>query len=115
MPNTSNPALRAYAQKLRRNMTAEERRLWNGFLRSLPFTVNRQKVIGNFIVDFYCARARLVIELDGSQHYRKTGKAADHARDAFLNSLGLTVLRYSNLDINRNFTGVCADIARHLP
>ena len=95
-------------------MTKEERRLWYDFLRSLPQTVHRQKVIGRYIVDFYCASAGLVIELDGSQHYEESGKSADLVRDAFLESLGLKVLRYSNSDINKNFRGVCEDILRHI-
>ncbi len=95
-------------------MTAEERRLWYDFLKALPVNVHRQKVIGNYIVDFYCAKAKLVIELDGSQHFESDGLKSDLIRDAYLNNLGLTVLRYSNLDINRNFDAVCADILKHL-
>ena len=76
--------------------------------------VHRQKVIGNYIVDFYIAEAKLVIELDGSQHYQPEGQTADHQRDAWLQSLGLRVLRYSNADVNRNFRGVCEDILHHL-
>lgn len=95
-------------------MTKEEKHLWYDFLKTLPVTVNRQKVIGNYIVDFYCAKAKLIIELDGSQHYEDEGKKADSERDKYLRSLGLTILRYSNLDINRNFDGVCADIMNHI-
>ena len=95
-------------------MTKEERHLWYDFLRLLPITFNRQKVIGNYVVDFYCARARLVIELDGSQHYEDKGLAVDRERDQVLSALGLRVLRYSNLDVNQNFTGVCEDILQHL-
>lgn len=114
MNQTNNPKLTANARKLRGSMTREERHLWYDFLKPLPVTFNRQKVIGNYIVDFYCASAKIVIELDGSQHYTGSGKETDERRDAYLNSLGLTVLRYSNLDINRNFEGVCADILRHI-
>ncbi len=95
-------------------MTKEERRLWYDFLKQVPITVNRQKVIGHYIVDFYCASAKLVIELDGSQHYETEGTAADQERDHALNQLGITVVRYSNRDINRNFDGVCADLLRRL-
>ena len=102
------------AQDLRRNMTKEERHLWYDFLRRLPVTFNRQKVIPPYIVDFYCAGAKLVIELDGSQHYERTGIVSDRERDAFLSGLGLTVLRYSNRDINQNFENVCQDILNHL-
>ena len=111
---TNNPKLRKNAQKLRREMTKEERRLWYDFLKKLPLTVNRQKVIGHYIVDFYCASAKLVIELDGSQHYESEGTTSDQERDYALNQLGITVVRYSNSDIDRNFDGVCADLLRRL-
>ena len=114
MNQTNNPQLKRNAQKLRREMTKEERHLWYDFLKTLPVTVNRQKVIGAYIVDFYCASAKLVIELDGSQHYEDMGAASDLVRDDALNRLGLTVVRYSNADINRNFDGVCADLLRRL-
>ena len=74
-------------------MTKEERHLWYDFLKELPVNFNRQKVIGNYIVDFYCAKAKIVIELDGSQHYFDEGREKDLKRDRFLSSLGLTVLR----------------------
>ena len=114
MNPTNNPKLRSNAQKLRREMTKEERRLWYDFLKRLPVTVNRQKVIGRYIVDFYCAAGRLAIELDGSQHFEDEGAAADRERDLALSGLGITVVRYSNDDVNRNFDGVCADILRRL-
>ena len=95
-------------------MTKEERHLWYDFLKSLPLTVHRQKVIGSYIVDFYIASARLVIELDGSQHYADVAIQADRSRDADLQSLGLQVLRYANSDVNRNFPGVCQDILNHI-
>ena len=95
-------------------MTKEERRLWYDFLKQLPVTVNRQKVIGHYIVDFYCASAKLGIELDGSQHYEDEGPAADRERDNALNQRGITIVRYSNNDVNRNFDGVCADLLRRL-
>ena len=111
---TNNTELKRNAQKLRREMTKEERRLWHDFLKSLPVTVNRQKVIGRYIVDFYCASNKLVIELDGSQHYEDKGASSDQERDLALNRLGITVVRYSNADVKRNFSGVCADISRRL-
>ena len=114
MNQTNNPKLRKNAQKLRREMTKEERRLWYDFLKQLPLTVNRQKVIGHYIVDFYCASAKLAIELDGSQHYESEGTTSDQERDYALNQLGITVVRYSNSDIDRNFDGVCADLLRRL-
>ena len=109
-----NPKLSNNAKVLRRNMTKEERHLWYDFLKGLPMMVHRQKVIGNYIVDFYIAEAKLVIEQDGSQHFEDAGKQADAVRDAYLNSVGLTVLRYSNADVNQRFRGVCEDILNHL-
>ena len=114
MNQTNNPKLRNNAQKLRREMTKEERRLWYDFLKQLPLTVNRQKVIGSYIVDFYCSSAKLAIELDGSQHFEADGATSDRERDCALNQLGITVVRYSNDDVNRDFNGVCADLLRRL-
>ena len=95
-------------------MTKEERRLWYDCLKKLPVTVNRQKVIGSFILDFYCASAKVAIELDGSQHYEEDGREKDKKRDTYLNERGITVLRYSNRDVNMQFRDVCEDIERHL-
>ena len=114
MNQTNNPRLSGNARNLRKNMTKEERHLWYDFLKPLPIMVHRQKVIGNYIVDFYIAEAKLVIELDGSQHYTKEGHNSDYQRDAYLHSLGLTVLRYSNADVNLRFPGVCEDILNRL-
>ena len=102
------------AQHLRKVMTPEEKHLWYDFLKHLPVTVKRQKNILNYIVDFYIATSKTVIEIDGSQHGMKENKEADEKRDADLNSLGITVLRYSNQDINKNFNAVCEDILMHL-
>ncbi|MBE6728155.1 MAG: endonuclease domain-containing protein [Ruminococcaceae bacterium] len=102
--------LTANAKALRKNMTKEERHIWYDFLKKLPFTVNRQKVIGKYIVDFYCSQTKTVIELDGSQHYETEGAESDMLRDEYLNGLGIRVLRYSNYDVNKNFSGVCTDI-----
>ena len=95
-------------------MTKEERRLWYDFLKDLSMTVNRQKVIGNYIVDFYIATYKIVIELDGSQHYEDEGIKNDKARDEYLKNMGIKVLRYSNLDVNKNFDGVCRDILTYI-
>ena len=95
-------------------MTKEERYLWYDFLKQLPVTVNRQKVIDHYIVDFYCASSKLVIELDGSQHYESENAASDRERDHMLNQFWSTVERYSNDDVNRNFDGVCADLTMRL-
>lgn len=95
-------------------MTREERHLWYDFLKELPFSVKRQKIIENYIVDFYIPQAKLVIELDGSQHYEPDGKEKDMARDLRLKDLGMLVLRYSNADVNLRFRAVCEDIWNHL-
>ena len=110
MNKTNNSKLTGNAKALRKNMTKEERHLWYDFLKTLPITVNRQKVIGNYIVDFYIATSKIVIELDGWQHNEDNGIENDAKRDAFLKSLGIKVLRYSNLDVNRRFESVCKDI-----
>lgn len=110
----NNPKLTKYAQTLRKNMTKEEGKLWCFFLKDLPVNVNRQKVIGNYIVDFYYANKKTVIEIDGTQHYLENGKQKDEIRDKYLNNLGISVLRYSNYDINKNFESVCEDILKNL-
>ena len=98
------------AQALRREMTKQERRLWYDYFRACPVRFRRQKQFGEYIVDFYCAERRLVVEVDGSQHYEPEEKARDDVRTAYLNSLGLTVIRLSNYDVDRQFDGVCATL-----
>ena len=95
------------AKTLRKNMTPWERKLWYDFLRDYPVRFQRQKAIGNYIADFYCARARLVIELDGGGHYTAEQAIKDEMRTKDLESMNLTVVRICNLDIDRNFSGVC--------
>ena len=98
------------ARHLRQEMTPHERKLWYLFLRKYPVKIYKQRIIGRFIVDFYCASARLVIEVDGSQHYEKQGVEYDKERSLFLSELGLEVLRFSNRDIDTDFRGVCERI-----
>ena len=105
-----NRKLVSNAQELRKNMTPEEKHLWYDFLKKLPVTVNRQKNIGNYIVDFYIPSARLVIEIDGIQHKEEENLKADKKRDRDLISLGNKVLRFSNFDVRMNFMFVCRDI-----
>jgi len=95
------------AKFLRRNMTPWERKLWYDFLRSYPIRFQRQKAIGDYIVDFYCAKAALVIELDGGQHYDEDQLQKDILRTSVLESMNLRVIRISNIDIDRNFQSVC--------
>ena len=107
MQSKHNKQLVPLARQLRREMTKEERRLWYDFLRTYPVRFLRQRVIGNYIVDFYCAQAKLVIELDGSQHYEADATQKDAERTAFLEQYGLRVLRFANNEVNENFSGVC--------
>lgn len=99
--------LRRRAQELRKHMTLEERILWYQYLKDYPIQWNRQKVLGEYIVDFYCKTKKLVVELDGSQHYEPDQIAYDVKRTEYLKSLGLAVLRFSNTDIKTNLSGVC--------
>ena len=110
--NHSEHDLKPTARMLRHNMTKEEKHLWYDFLKKLPYTVYRQKQLGCYIVDFLISIAGIVIEVDGSQHYTEEGLAKDAERDLCLSEMGLTVLRYSNSEVNGNFEGVCLDIMR---
>ena len=105
-----NQKLIPRAKELRRNATRHEKRLWYDYLSTHPVRFQRQKAIGYYIVDFYCHKAKLVVELDGSQHYTDDGMAYDKERTAVLNSFGLHIIRFSNLDVDRNFDGVCLAI-----
>ena len=102
-----NKELTTRAKELRKNMTKEERYLWYDYLRAYPVPFSRQKVLGKYIVDFYCAQAKLVIELDGSQHFEPDAIAKDAKRTNYLADYGLTVIRIPNNKISRNFDGVC--------
>ena len=107
------PDMRVYARTLRKKATKEENRLWYGFLRTYPVQFRRQAVFGRYIVDFFCAKARLVVELDGSQHFDGTGPENDRERTEYLErNWGLLVLRFSNLEVQQNLEGVCAAIDR---
>ena len=105
-----NPKLKTLSQALRKNQTKEEHLLWHNFLKKYPLRFRRQYVIGNYIVDFYCHQARVVVELDGSQHYDPIEKEKDRQRTAYLASQGLTVLRFTNLEVTRQFSSVCQAI-----
>ena len=105
-----NKQLVPFAKRLRKEMTKEERHLWYDFLRTYSVRFSRQKVLGKYIADFYSAEAKLVIELDGSQHYEDINTEKDAERTAFLKGYGLTVIRIPNNEVNRNFRGVCAYI-----
>ncbi|MDY3224287.1 MAG: endonuclease domain-containing protein [Candidatus Faecousia sp.] len=102
-----NKQLVPLAKQLRKEMTKEERHLWYDFLRSYPVRFSRQKVLGKYIADFYSAEAKLVIELDGSQHYEDRNVKKDADRTAFLEAYGLRVIRIPNNEVSGNFRGVC--------
>ena len=107
MERKHNPALTQNARLLRKNMTKEERRLWYDFLKGYSVRFLRQKVIDNYIVDFYCHQARIIIELDGSQHYDEVVITKDKIRTERIEKRNLTVIRIPNNEINENFYGVC--------
>ena len=109
-----NEKLVPNAQALRKNMTPEEKHLWYDFLKRLPVTVNRQKNIGDYIVDFYISSADIVIEIDGRQHILPEHREADKKRDNDMRMLGNVVLRYTNEDIHERFNAVCEDIMKHM-
>ncbi len=107
MISKQNKELVPFAKQLRKEMTKEERHLWYDFLREYPVRFSRQKILGKYIVDFYCAKAGIVIELDGSQHYEEVQKEYDIKRTEFLEEYKIQVIRICNKEINRNFRGVC--------
>ena len=103
-----------YARELRKEMTPWERKLWYRFLKDYPIRFQRQKCIDNYIVDFYCFRGKLVIELDGGGHYNPESQEKDAMRTKKLEEYGLKVIRFCNLDIDRNFYGVCTVIDKEI-
>lgn len=109
-----NSQLKQYSQNLRKAMTKEERKLWYQFLKNFPKQFYRQRVFDRYIVDFYCPSLMIVIELDGSQHYEDEGIEADKIRDGYFEKLGITVLRFTNLQINREFESVKQTIYSYL-
>ena len=107
MQSKHNKQLVTFAKQLRKEMTKEERHLWYDFLRTYPVRFSRQKVLGKYIADFYSAEAKLVIELDGSQHYEVGNMEKDCERTKFLENYGLTVIRIPNNEVSKNFRDVC--------
>ena len=107
MDYKGNKHLVPLARNLRKNMTKEERRLWYEFLRQYPVRFARQKVLGQYIADFYCAEAKLVVELDGSQHYDPSKQENDRKRTEYLSGYDILVLRIPNNEVMRNLSGVC--------
>ena len=107
-----NQKLTKLSQTLRKNATKEENLLWYNFLRRYPYQFRRQYKIGNYIVDFYCHKAKLAVELDGSQHYEADGVVKDALRTEYINAQGVMVIRFSNLDVLQHFRSVCEVIDR---
>ena len=105
-----NPTLKDLSRELRKNMTRHEKHLWYDFLKSYPVKWYRQRSIDRFIVDFYCSPAKLIIELDGSQHYTEDGIEFDAIRTDILEKYDLEVIRFSNIEIDRYFNDVCRAI-----
>jgi very-short-patch-repair endonuclease len=103
---TYTKALIPFAKRMRREMTRAELKLWLDFLKNHEPRVRRQRPFGRFIADFYCAACKVVIEVDGAQHYSPEGLVADAERTAFLEGLGLKVIRFSNVDVLENLAGV---------
>lgn len=103
MVKLRNEKLKENSRKLRKDMTEEERKLWHCFLKTCEIKFYRQRVFENYIADFYCPSAHLIIEVDGSQHFEDEGAAKDEKRNAYFYNLGITVLRFSNLQINKEF------------
>ena len=101
------PAYIPLAKTLRKNMTPWEGKLWYHFLQKYPVRFQRQKVLGNYIVDFYCAKAQLALELDGGEHYTAEQIEKDRQRTSELERMHVTVMRICNLDVDQNFAGVC--------
>ena len=99
-----------YARQLRKDMTPWERKLWYCFLKDYPVRFQRQKCIDHYIADFYCYKAKMVIELDGGGHFDPEAQRKDKIRTEVLQNYGLTVLRFCNTDVDTNFYGVCTVI-----
>ena len=114
MDRKHNKDLTERARELRKNMTPEGKHLWYDFLRDYPMKIYRQKVIDDYIVDFYCREANIVIEVDGSQHYTEEGQKYDENRTSVLENRGLRVLRFTNYEIRRDFSSVCQAIESFL-
>ena len=107
MERKHNKMLTENAKILRNNMTKEEKHLWYDYLKKCPVKFSRQKVLGRYIADFYSAKAKLVIELDGTQHFEKENRIYDEKRTEFLEQYGLKIIRIPNGEINTNFEGIC--------
>ena len=108
-----NATLNNYAKEMRKNQTDEEKKLWYNHLKNITPKFHRQKIIGNYIVDFYCPKLKIIIEVDGIQHYEEEAAVYDEKRTKFLESKGFTVLRIDNSDVNRDYYNVLHIIDTH--
>ena len=109
-----NPELVARAKKLRKNMTVAEKKLWYGYLRTFTHRVHRQRPINHYIVDFYCPKLKLVIEVDGDSHFTSEAQEYDRRRTEILEGYGLQVVRFTNEQVKHDFEGVCQTIEKYL-
>lgn len=109
-----NPKLKQYSREMRKDMTPEEKKMWYDFLKKLPYDVKRQHRIEDYIVDFYIAKKKTVIEIDGKQHLTQENKEKDENRTKRLNEWGIKVIRYSNSDVNKNFNRVAEHLLKEL-
>jgi very-short-patch-repair endonuclease len=109
-----NAALTPRARELRTNATRQENRLWYEYLRDYRPRFTRQRVVGSYILDFYCGAVKLAVELDGSQHFEPEAIRYDEIRTSFLNSLGIKVIRFTNSDVDESFEGICNNIAQQV-
>lgn len=109
-----NPKLVSRAKELRKNMTPAEKKLWYGYLRTFPHRVHRQRPIDHYIVDFYCPKLKLVIEVDGDSHFTSEVQKYDQKRTEILEGYGLQVVRFTNEQVRNNFEGVCQTVEEYL-
>ena len=109
-----NAALTPRARELRKNATKQENRLWYEYLRDFRPRFTRQRIIGSYIIDFYCGAVKVAVELDGSQHYEAAAIEYDNSRTRFLESLGIRVIRFTNIDVDKSFEGVCNSITNQV-
>ena len=109
-----NPDLVPRAKELRKNMTPAERKFWNEYLRTFPHRVHRQRPINHYIVDFYCPKLKLIIEVDGDNHFTPEAQEYDQKRTETLQGYNLKIIRFTNQEIMNNFEEVCAIMQRYL-
>ena len=110
MRRERNENLQGNARELRKNMTPEEKHLWYDFLSNYSPRFRRQEILGEYIVDFYCREAKIVVEIDGAQHFTPNSIEYDKSRTEYFSQFGIEVIRFLNRDIHLNFESVCTYI-----